>query len=98
MERRGEPNVPGLGQGAAQELAFRPGTTVSMDPDAHVLQGVVTDMRRDDAGQLLVYVLPWRGEAKPYRPEELTPVEGRVASTIDRFIGAALARRLPCTG
>jgi len=92
--RRERGQAQGLGQPAAQEFAFQPGTLVSMEPDVHVLEGVVTDMKRDEAGQMLVYVLPWRGEAKPYRPEELTPVQGRTASTIDRFMQAALLRRM----
>ncbi len=82
----------GLGQEPAREFAFQPGTPVLMDAEVYTLEGVVTDVQEDEAGQRLIYVRPWNGEAKPYLPTDLTPITGRAASTIDRFIRSAIQR------
>jgi len=85
----------GLGPEPAKEMAFQPGQLVSMPVEVHPLEGVVTDVRRDEADQLIAYVRPWNGEAMPYLVEELTPITERTASTIDRFMRHALLRSMP---
>lgn len=82
----------GLGPEPAAEFAFQPGTLVLMDERVHTLEGVVTDVQTDEAGQRLIYVRPWNGEARPYLQEDLTLITGREASTIDRFIRSVLKR------
>jgi hypothetical protein len=78
--------VPGLGQESAQEFAYQIGTEVTIDADVHPMTGIITDVRQDDAGQKIIFVLPWGGKAMPYLAKDLTPVAGRTAGTIDKFL------------